>query len=226
MDRVKPHRVEWHVPREALEHLAEYDEQMKRLINSGVEIKRERIIDPFVALADSIISQQVSMKAAHTVWGRFVDLVHEPTPETVLRRDVEELKGCGLSYRKVGYLRDLAQGVIDGTVRLDQLSELPDDEVVKTLVQIRGIGQWTAEMFLIFCLGRIDIVSYKDLGIRRGMKLLYGLDDEPTSQQFEQYRQRYQPYGTIASFYLWEVAIAGDLNSLLAVSKHFHDPTV
>ncbi len=162
----------------------------------------------FHALVQSIISQQLSVKAADTIYGRVEQLLGTITAEKLNAADTEDLRACGLSARKIEYLRGIAEAVLSGKINFDALARLPDAEVIKELVQLKGVGEWTAEMLLIFALGRPDVLSFKDLGIRRGIMLLNGLDTL-TEEDFEIYRKRYSPYGTLASLYLWKIKDGG-----------------
>lgn len=164
--------------------------------------------DLFPALVQSIVSQQLSVKVADVIFQRVEILLGEMTPENLLAADLEALRGCGLSGRKVEYLRGIAEAQLDGTIDFKTLSGKPDAEIIRELVKLKGVGVWTAEMLLIFSLGRPDILSYKDLGIRRGIMMLNGLSDL-SEAEFETYRKRYSPYGTLASLYLWRIKDGG-----------------
>ena len=141
-------------------------------------------------------------KTALTIAGRLTALLQQITPQSVAAADLDSIRGCGIPDRKAGYIKMAADLVLSGGLDLEGLCRLSDEEVVKTLTALPGIGRWTAEMLLIFSMRRPDVVSYSDLGIRRGMKRVYGLK-ELTREQFMHYRNRYSPYGTVASFYLW-----------------------
>ncbi len=156
----------------------------------------------FTALVWSVISQQLSGRVAQVICDRVEALLEEVTPEKLLATEVESLRKCGLSARKVEYLRGAAEAALAGAVDFAGAAKLPDAELIGELTRLRGVGVWTAEMLLIFALGRRDVLSYKDLGIRRGMMRLYGLE-ELGEEAFEMHRERYSPYGTLASLYLW-----------------------
>jgi len=158
----------------------------------------------FSAVVHHIIGQQISMRAQETVWRRLQELLGEVTPDTLADADTEAVKGCGMTYRKADYIRDFAQKVRSGEFDVEALRAMEDSEAVKALSALRGVGEWTAEMLLLFCLRRADVLSYGDLGIRRGMMKLYGWTTM-TRAQFEECRERYSPYGSVASFYLWAV---------------------
>lgn len=164
--------------------------------------------DLFWALVESIVSQQLAVKAADAIFRRVEALLGEVTAERLLAVDVDELRACGLSGRKIEYLRGIAEAKISGAIDFEGLAEKSDAEVIAELVKLKGVGVWTAEMLLIFALGRPDVLSFKDLGIRRGIMMLNHLDDL-TEEGFEIYRKRYSPYGTLASLYLWRVKDGG-----------------
>ncbi|HQN75721.1 MAG TPA: DNA-3-methyladenine glycosylase [Methanomassiliicoccales archaeon] len=161
--------------------------------------------DLFTALVSSVVGQQISGKAAVTVWNRVVERFGEITPSRLDQASLEDIQSCGMSFRKAEYVKGIAEACANGKLDLEGLKELPDEEVVKALVSLKGIGPWTAEMMLIFSLGRRDVVSWGDLAIRRGMMSLYGLESM-TRQEFDRYRSRYTPYGSVASLYIWELA--------------------
>ena len=154
----------------------------------------------------SIVSQQLSTKAARAIYGRLTARFggRTPTPEEVLADDPEELRAAaGLSHAKVGFLRSLAEHVIDGSLELGRLSSLPNEEVTAELVAVKGIGAWSADMFLMFHLGRPDILAVGDLGIRRAVQNQYGLDELPTPAELEKLGEPWRPYRTLACLYLW-----------------------
>ena len=164
-------------------------------------------IDPdiFSAAANSIIGQQLSMAAQTTVWNRLKDKVGAVTVESVLKLSLEELKSIGISYKKAEYIFGFAEQISSGSFNTDALTELPDEQVIEQLTSVKGIGVWTAQMLLIFSLGRKDVLSYGDLAIQRGLRMLYH-HRNVGEKLFEKYRRRYSPYGSIASLYLWEIA--------------------
>jgi DNA-3-methyladenine glycosylase II len=162
--------------------------------------------DHYGALVRSIVSQQLSTKAARAIYGRLTDRFggRTPTPVEVLEDDPEELRAAaGLSHAKVGFLRSLAERVIDGSLELERLDELPDDQVIAELTAVKGLGVWSAHMFLMFHLGRPDVVAVGDLGIRRAVMIRYGLPALPAPAELEQIAERWRPYRTLACRYLW-----------------------
>ena len=162
--------------------------------------------DHYTTLVRSITGQQLSVKAAATIFGRVLDLFggHAPTPQQILDVDQDALRAAGLSRAKVAYLRSLAEHVLDGSLELDRLDELPDDEVLAELVAIKGVGEWTAHMFMMFQLARPDVLAIGDLGIRNAARRLYDLDELPTSAELEHIAEPWRPWRTLACRYLWE----------------------
>jgi DNA-3-methyladenine glycosylase II len=161
--------------------------------------------DPWEALARAIVGQQLSTLAARSIWenliGQFGGKL--PTPEQLLRKRRTTLRKAGLSNAKVEFLRDLAARVKDGRLDLKRLAKLPDEDVVAELIEVKGIGSWTAEMFLIFHLGRPDVVSVGDLGIRRAVQISYEMDDLPGPDELEKLAEEWRPHRTLACLYLW-----------------------
>ncbi len=169
--------------------------------------RRGRPDDRYGALVRAIVGQQLSTRAARAIYGRLLDRFggRPPTPQEVLADDPDELRAAaGLSHAKVRYLRSLAEHVVDGSLALDRLDDLPDEEVIRELVAIKGIGLWSAHLFLMFTLGRPDVVASGDLGIRRAVMLRYGLTMMPTAAQVEEIAERWRPHRTLASLFLWE----------------------
>ena len=166
----------------------------------------ERPPDAYGALLRAIIGQQLSTKAARTIYLRVIDVFggNTPSPEQLLDASTEDLRGAGLSGRKVEYLRDLAAHVLSGELELDRLDQLSDERAIEEIVAVRGLGQWTAEMFLLFHLRRPDILSGGDLGIRQAIQIEYGLEEMPSPQEVEALGARWSPYRSLASLYLWE----------------------
>ncbi len=159
----------------------------------------------FAELVRAIAYQQLAGKAAAAIHGRFVALFPDatPTPEAVLALQVDQLRAAGLSASKTASIRDLAEKVVDGTVELDRIARLPDEEVIRELVLVRGIGRWTAEMFLIFQLGRLDVWPVDDFGVRKGYGILYGLEEMPKPKALVPLGDRFRPYRTVAAWYCW-----------------------
>ena len=157
------------------------------------------------ALARAIVGQQLSTSAAASIWSRLLAIFsgEMPTPEQLLRRRRETLRKAGLSNAKVEYLRDLAARIKDGRLDLGRLKDLSDEDVCAELIEVKGIGRWSAEMFLIIHLGRHDVLSAGDLGIRRAIQVAYGMDDLPGPEEIDRIAEPWRPHRTLAGLYLW-----------------------
>lgn len=162
--------------------------------------------DAYGALLRTVVGQQISTAAARTIYGRVLDIFGGRTPSAreLLEAPEEDLRGAGLSGRKVSYIRDLAAHVESGELEIDRLDELSDEEVIEEIVAVRGFGRWSAEMFLIFHLERPDVISGGDLGIRRAIQIEYGMDEMPTPAEVVEMGERWSPHRSLASIYLWE----------------------
>lgn len=159
----------------------------------------------FSSLCDSIVGQQLSVKAGNTIWQRVSALMnHEIRPESVLAVEDQAFRDAGMSWSKIRYMKDLAQHVLDNKLDLLTLHTHENDEIIKLLTQVKGIGPWTVEMFLMFTLGRPDVFSLGDLGLKRGIQKLYQLTQEPTKAQLLEYAAKWAPYRTYASRILWK----------------------
>ncbi len=189
-----------------IDYLKEKDKVLGDAIERIGMIKRPVILDPFKAIISSVVGQQISNKAAVTVNERLLNLLGEVTSENINKAEVEDIQKCGLSHRKVAYIKGIAEAALTKSVDFDNLDKLSDKEITKELTSLYGVGEWTAEMLLIFSLGRMDVLSFKDLAIIRGMMRLYNLE-KVSKAEFENYRKLYSPYGSVASLYLWEISI-------------------
>ena len=194
----------------AVAALREADPVMARLVDEhGAVVRRdltrERPGDAYGALLRSIVGQQLSTKAARTIYGRMTELFdgHAPTPRQLLAVDPELIRAAGLSYSKISYLRDLAAHVEEGSLELERLPELSDEEVTAQLTAIKGLGQWTADMFMMFHLGRPDILPVGDLGIRRAAQVEYRMRKLPDAKRLEKVARPWRPYRTLACLFLW-----------------------
>jgi len=169
------------------------------------QFRRDRPTDPYAALVRAIVGQQLSTVAARTIYARVVDLFggQVPTPHELIALDPEALRAAGLSRAKVAYLRDLAERVGDGRLDLDGFKGSSDEEVSAELVAVKGIGQWSADMFLIFQLGRPDVLPVGDLGIRRAAERLYALPEIPDAPTLIRIGEPWRPHRSLASLYLW-----------------------
>lgn len=193
-----------------IDYLKDRDSRLGIAIEKIGMIKRAVNPDLFSALISSIIGQQISTKAAKTVESRLIDKVGDITPESIYNLETEDIQQCGMSNRKADYIKGIAELAESNTIDFKSLHHLGDEEFTRELIKIKGVGEWTAEMLLIHSLQRQDVVSYKDLGIRRGIERLYGIE-ELSKEEFEKFQNIYSPYGTVASIYLWEIS-GGDYN--------------
>jgi len=193
-----------------LEQLRSADPVLRRLVDAHGPLdeeqrRRGRPLEPYGALVRSIVGQQLSTKAARTIYERLTALFDgmTPTPAELLAADPEHVRAAGLSRPKVSYLRSLAEHVQSGELELDRLSELPDEEVSAQLTAVKGLGQWTADMFLIFHLGRPDVLPVGDLGIRRAVERAYALPEIPDAARLIEIAEPWRPHRSLASLYLW-----------------------
>jgi DNA-3-methyladenine glycosylase II len=194
------------VPSKALKHLSKSDPKLGAIIESIGNYNIERRPEPFRSLVEAIIYQQLAGRAADTIYGRFLKIYRGrfPLPTRILSTSEADLRSAGLSRQKIAYIMDLAAHVSGGRLRLDQLSEMSDSEVVEQLVQVKGIGKWTADMFLIFCLGRQDVLPVGDLGLRRAMMITYGLPELPMPAEMQEIARVWKPYSSVATWYMWK----------------------
>ncbi|MDR0415960.1 MAG: hypothetical protein LBH76_01325 [Propionibacteriaceae bacterium] len=190
---------------DAIEHLKSRDPGLGAAIDRIGPIVRAVHPDLFTALVHSIVGQQISTKAHDTIWLRMVDAFAPISPETLASARAEALQSCGITMRKAEYLKLLAQDVLDGTLDLAALADLDDAEVCRRLIRVKGVGAWTVEMLLIFSLRRPDVLSWGDLAIQRGLRMLYR-HRKITPALFAKYQRRYSPFGSVASLYLWAIA--------------------
>ncbi len=192
----------------ALAHLSQADPILAGIIAGTDKLPSlQPHTNYYEALVDSIISQQLSVKAAASIGARFKELFdgHFPTPAEILSKDIETLRSVGLSRPKARYIQDLAQHIIEGEIRFDTIDSLSNGEVIAELTQVKGIGEWTAHMFLMFCMGRLDVLPIGDLGIRNGVKKLYGFEAIPTPEEISLVAREnnWHPYESVASWYIW-----------------------
>jgi DNA-3-methyladenine glycosylase II len=187
----------------AIEHLQSADPILADIIAAVGPCTLETQPQGYVTLVDAIISQQISIQAAAKIMARLQEQLGELTPTTVLARSPEELRAIGLSNQKVRYLIDLSQRVLDGRLDLAHLQNLDDEAAIAALDAVMGIGRWTAEMYLIFALGRLDILPVDDLGLRQSMQLFYQLPDPAPAATLRSLAEPWRPYRSIATWYLW-----------------------
>ena len=200
----------------ALKYLSR-DKDLKTLIDHFGVITLKRRRNYFKSLLRSIIHQQLSGKAARTIENRFLELYNGnryPTPEEVLKTPAEAIQNVGISRMKTEYIRGLAKIIDDGDIRLEKLSELSNDEVGNVLKEVKGIGQWTVDMFLIFSLNRPDVFPLNDLGIQKGLMLFLGRAKYLDRESMLSYSEKWKPYRTLVSLYLWKIVDEGiDISS-------------
>lgn len=188
-----------------IKYLKQVDSILGEAIDRLGKVERVVIPDLFQALIYEVIGQQISAKAVNTIWDRLQERFGEITPQSISCISEHEIQQCGITTRKAGYIKSIAGTVFQGDLSLNELCNLTDEEVIKKLCSLKGIGTWTAEMLLLNSMERPDIVSFGDIAIRRGMMKLYGIS-ELTKEQFNKYKNRYSPYGSVASIYLWKLS--------------------
>lgn len=190
----------WH---NAARLLARRDPVLKRLIKAYPEANLRSRGNAFSTLARSITGQQISVKAAQSVWDRVVAAAGKITPENVLAMKDEDLRGCGLSRQKVAYFKDLARHFDDGRIKPHRWTHEDDDTVIRELAEVKGIGRWTAEMFLMFYLLRPNVLPLDDIGLQRAMERLYNEGAALSKDEMRKIAQRWDPWCTVATWYLW-----------------------
>lgn len=198
----QPERIQ-----QAVDHLVKHDPILAEVIYAYPLPAFNPHKHYYQELVESIISQQLSVKAADTILKRFKDLFTSefPDPQEILEKDIEDFRAVGLSRQKASYIRDLAEKVEDGTITFHHLDSLSNQEIIEELIQIKGVGVWTIHMFLIFCMGRLDVLPVGDLGIKNGIQKLYDFEAKPTAEEMESVAKKYEwhPYESVASWYIW-----------------------
>lgn len=190
---------------EEIEYLKSKDKILGGVIEKIGHIERVTDTDLFSSVVHHIIGQQISTKAQETIWQRLKDELGEVNAENIYKTDISRLQSLGMSFRKAEYIKDFADKVHSGSFNLQDISEMSDEEAIKALASLKGIGVWTAEMILLFCLQRPDIFSFDDLAIQRGLRMVYH-HRKIDRKLFEKYRRRFSPYCSVASLYLWAVS--------------------
>ena len=188
--------------------LLKRDKKMQVLINKFGRPDYSLGQDYFQSLLRSIVFQQLSGKAAQTIYGRFVNLIPKTSnlcQKEVLKLDKDEMRKAGLSFQKINYVKNLADYFENNSFQKKDVEKMTDEEISKELIQIKGIGQWTVDMFLMFTLNRPDILPYKDLGIQKGIMKILNMKNLPTKNEMENYSSKWRPYRTIACWYLWRM---------------------
>lgn len=188
-----------------LAYLRKKDKRLCEVIDKVGMIERMVDADLFSSVVHHIVGQQISSKAQATIWQRLQDALDEINAQSILDAGVPKLQGFGMTFRKAEYITDFARKVESGEFDLAAVEAMPDAEAIRALSGLKGIGVWTAEMILLFCLQRKDVFSFDDLAIKRGLRMVYH-HRAITRQLFEKYRRRFSPYGSVASIYLWAVA--------------------
>jgi DNA-3-methyladenine glycosylase II len=191
---------------DAIQYLCKVDSNLEGIIKIVGKYSINIRNDPFQSLVESIIYQQLAGKAANAIYNRFINYYNNKqiTPTLILNSPNDNLKKVGLSNRKIDYLKDLALHVYDGRINLEELPKMNDEEIINKLVNVKGIGRWTSEMFLIFSLGRQDILPVTDLGVRKAIQKVYSLSELPKPNIMIEIAKPWRPYRSIATWYLWK----------------------
>ncbi|MEJ6762263.1 MAG: DNA-3-methyladenine glycosylase [Comamonadaceae bacterium] len=187
----------------ACDHLMKKDRVMRRLVPKFIGAAIETRGEPFVTLARSVVGQQISVKAAQSVWDRFSALMKTVNPRAVSKLTVEDMRAAGLSGRKVEYIKDLAVYFQTGKVSVKQWDAMEDEAIIAELIAIRGIGRWTAEMFLMFYLRRPDVLPLDDVGLLNGISKLYFSDEPVSRSEVRDLARAWEPYRSVATWYIW-----------------------
>lgn len=191
-----------HIQR-GLRHLRKSDPIMRAVIRKAGPFRLNLRHDRFNALALAIVSQQISGKAARSIWEKLKTIAVPLSAERIRQLSVDELRLAGLSRQKASYILDLANHVSEGRLNLNRIGRLSDEAVIESLVAVKGIGLWTAQMFLIFSLGRLNVLPHADLGVRMAIQKLYGLDELPNRETCHRIAEAWRPYASIATWYCW-----------------------
>ncbi|MDR0402121.1 MAG: DNA-3-methyladenine glycosylase 2 family protein [Treponema sp.] len=194
------------------DYLKSRDETLGNAIDKIGHIKRPIDTDLFLSIVHHIVGQQISSVAQKTVWKRMNDELGTITVDVICDLSVDKIQRFGMTFRKAEYIKDFSHKIKHGELNIDEIKNKSDNEVINELSKLKGIGRWTVEMVLIFCLQRPNILSYKDIAIQRGLRMLYHHRDI-NKKTFEKYRRRYSPYCTVASLYLWSVS-AGTIEGM------------
>lgn len=193
---------------EAAEYLSAHDAVLAPVIKQAGLCPLRPHTNYYQELVESILGQQLSLQAAAAIEARFVALFEGafPTPEQILSVDADTLRGIGFSWAKAAYIQDLARHVLDGSVVLDKFDDFSNEEIISELTPVKGIGEWTVHMFLIFCMGRIDVLPVGDLGIKNGIRKLYGFAVQPKPEDIIKIAEanHWHPYESVASWYVWQ----------------------
>lgn len=188
-----------------ISYLKSKDAKLAEVIDNLGFVEREVDTDLFSSVIHHIIGQQISTKAQATIWQRMQDALAEVNAETILSAGVSDLQALGISFRKAEYITDFARKIHTGEFDIEAVNQMSDADAISALSSLKGIGVWTAEMILLFCMQRPDIFSYDDLAIQRGLRMVYH-HRRIDRKLFEKYRRRFSPYCSVASLYLWAVS--------------------
>jgi DNA-3-methyladenine glycosylase II len=192
----------------AADHLSKNDPKLAAVIETSGPCRIQPHSDHYGELVGSIVGQQLSSIAAGTIWRRVLDLFDGkmPSPEQLIRIDDQRLRDVGLSWAKVRYVKDLAQHILDGRLDLDHIATMPNEQIIEQLTAVKGLGEWSAHMFMIFGLGRLDILPTGDLGVRKAVMNLYGLKEMPDPARMVTIANKYDwhPYESVAAWYCWQ----------------------
>lgn len=192
----------------AQKHLSRNDPKLAAIIKRYGDCMITPHSDHYSELVSSIVGQQLSVKAAATIWQRVLVLSggNPPTPAQLIEADVEALRACGLSYAKVSYVKDLAEHIMDSRLDMSHIASLPNEEVIAQLTAVKGLGEWSAHMFLIFGLGRLDVLPTGDLGVKKAAQRIYGLKSLPDKEILQKLAKKngWAPYEAVACWYLWK----------------------
>lgn len=188
-----------------INYLKGKDKRLAEVIDRLGMVKRRVIPDLFAALVHSIVGQQISTKAHETIWRKMVYTIGEITPANIMSISPDELQAFGITYKKVGYIREAARKIQSGEFDIDSLRAMSDEAVCAKLSELDGIGTWTAEMLMLHSLLRPNVLSFGDLGVQRGLRMVYH-HRKITKELFRKYQRRYSPYGSVACIYLWAVS--------------------
>ena len=193
--------------KKASAYLRNIDSVLAKVIEKVPPLKREALgSNYFLDLVESIVGQQLSVKASDTIWGRFIKLSKsaELSAEEILQIPDEKIRAAGISWSKIKYIKDLATRTIESPDMFEHFDTMSDEKIIDVLTKVKGIGRWTAEMFLMFAMGRPDVFSYGDLGLKNAIKKLYRLKEIPTETQANKIADKWKPYRTVACRYLWK----------------------
>ena len=192
------------MPEKALKFLKK-DPKLAKIIRDVGKYEIRLVKNPYRSLIDAIITQQLSGAAADSISKKFQKLYQRyPRPVDVINTSDSKLRSAGLSKMKVTYIKDLSERIQSKKIRINSLKDRSDEEVILHLTQVRGVGRWTAEMFLIFSLGRLDVLPVGDLGLKKGIQRLYSMPELPEKDEIEQIAEKWRPYRTVATWYIWK----------------------